>query len=464
MCVVMMIPITIRTFCIMNTDSCPENAISDGNEFVTLTQYLRDFSYPIDVCQTAIDREGIFQLTPSGPLPHKGYDDDDVVLQALSFLAAYDEAHDWLSVGSWTDEQIDCEGGAEFGWPIFMLPNFDAIDKELHPKFTSISALLSKSDAPAHTAIAIEIESRGVWKRHGAKKFVQHNADSLVAVDALTGLSINLMHTRNPPPPEYEAFFEDEDTLHTFGWPNEELPRFRTSDEERWIETFHRLEIRCALYTPEIMTVGRLLLTRQATPGLIKTAMENFGIYGRDPHGRIRKYADGDPHLENFDHALAAYASMMTRGGVPDVGNLEPIEYANFGWPRDRLPDFDQLANEPIPGDSIDAHEASVGKNFVESAHALSNLGHGDSPQSSDMRFPWGSHSTKDLEDLSAAAIHWWSDYIPGDPSTAPKSDNVERWLIEEKGTVEAKAKAIASILRPIDLKPGPRRTRATKK
>ncbi len=71
--------------------------------------------------------------------------------------------------------------------------------------------------------------------------------------------------------------------------------------------------------------------------------------------------------------------------------------------------------------------------------------------------WPWGSHTTQDLEDLKAAALHWWSDYNPQDHSTAPKNDNVIRWLMEERGTVEDKAKKIASIMRPKDLKSGPR-------
>ncbi len=78
--------------------------------------------------------------------------------------------------------------------------------------------------------------------------------------------------------------------------------------------------------------------------------------------------------------------------------------------------------------------------------------------------WPWGSHTTQDLEDLKAAAIHWWSSYSPDNPASAPKNESVMRWLMEERGTVEAKAKNIASILRPRDLKSGPRVQHADKK
>ncbi len=81
-----------------------------------------------------------------------------------------------------------------------------------------------------------------------------------------------------------------------------------------------------------------------------------------------------------------------------------------------------------------------------------------------DVNWPWGNHTTQDLEDLKAAALHCWNDYKPEDPATAPKNETVIHWLMSERGTVQEKAKNIASILRPKDLKSGPRVRNATKK
>lgn len=78
--------------------------------------------------------------------------------------------------------------------------------------------------------------------------------------------------------------------------------------------------------------------------------------------------------------------------------------------------------------------------------------------------WPWGTHTTQDLDDLKAAALHWWSNYSPADPASAPKNENVMNWLMQERGTVKAKAENIASMLRPKDLKSGPRVRHATKK
>jgi hypothetical protein len=84
--------------------------------------------------------------------------------------------------------------------------------------------------------------------------------------------------------------------------------------------------------------------------------------------------------------------------------------------------------------------------------------------QPSNAGWPWGSHTTQDLEDLKAAALHFWRDYDPKQQSNAPKNDAVISWLMKERNTVEDKAKKIASILRPKDLKSGPRVSRAKQK
>jgi hypothetical protein len=76
-------------------------------------------------------------------------------------------------------------------------------------------------------------------------------------------------------------------------------------------------------------------------------------------------------------------------------------------------------------------------------------------------RWPWGSHETKSLRNLAAAAREFWSTYDPADKSTAPKNDDVSRWLQDEQRKERREtarmADAIASILRADDLPTGPR-------
>ena len=72
--------------------------------------------------------------------------------------------------------------------------------------------------------------------------------------------------------------------------------------------------------------------------------------------------------------------------------------------------------------------------------------------------WPWGTHHTKSLGDLDAAARTLWTLYDPGDPSTAPTNDMVADWLVTERGVSKDKARAMASILRADGLPTGPRR------
>ena len=83
-----------------------------------------------------------------------------------------------------------------------------------------------------------------------------------------------------------------------------------------------------------------------------------------------------------------------------------------------------------------------------------------ENDQSSSMtRWPWGDHHTKLLGNLNLCARKFWCDYDPANPKgTAPKSAEVILWLINECKVSESIAKAMATLLRPDDLKTGPRK------
>lgn len=77
-------------------------------------------------------------------------------------------------------------------------------------------------------------------------------------------------------------------------------------------------------------------------------------------------------------------------------------------------------------------------------------------------RWPWGSHETELLRHMVAAANRFWRHardggfYDPSDPSTAPKSVDVEMFL-QDRGLSAHAASAIARVLRADDLRTGPR-------
>lgn len=69
--------------------------------------------------------------------------------------------------------------------------------------------------------------------------------------------------------------------------------------------------------------------------------------------------------------------------------------------------------------------------------------------------WPWGSHDTKLLQELAAAARHWWTNYVPGKPATAPTSEEVAEWL-QARGVAQRVSEIMAQILRADGLRAGP--------
>ncbi len=72
-------------------------------------------------------------------------------------------------------------------------------------------------------------------------------------------------------------------------------------------------------------------------------------------------------------------------------------------------------------------------------------------------RWPWGTYTTKRLEDLAAAAERWWVNFDPTDNFTAPTNDEVIAWLVANRKVPRRTAEIMASILRADGLPTGPR-------
>ncbi|PPU85877.1 hypothetical protein XpopCFBP1817_19755 [Xanthomonas populi] len=71
--------------------------------------------------------------------------------------------------------------------------------------------------------------------------------------------------------------------------------------------------------------------------------------------------------------------------------------------------------------------------------------------------WPWGSHETDLLRNLSAAALQFWALYDPSDATTAPKNKDVVDWL-KARGVAERNAQVMATVLRADGLPTGPRK------
>jgi hypothetical protein len=153
-------------------------------------------------------------------------------------------------------------------------------------------------------------------------------------------------------------------------------------------------------------------------------------VYGEDPKGMLPEDnsnpdIDGRPDFVNLYHQAIAAIKARTLSTVFDL-EVRPAEF--LAWAQGQgVPLLRELADIPCP------------------------------PPAGG--WPWGSYETKLLRDLAAAAEHWWKNYDPSDPTTAPTNQQVIDWLTKEREGVTPRAAAsIATILRADGLSPGPRK------
>jgi hypothetical protein len=83
------------------------------------------------------------------------------------------------------------------------------------------------------------------------------------------------------------------------------------------------------------------------------------------------------------------------------------------------------------------------------------DLARPDEPRKGDT-WPWGNHTTDLLDAMAAAGNQFWRQYNSADVSTAPRSDDVVKWL-KARGVADSNARKIAAILRPKSIPTGPR-------
>jgi len=72
--------------------------------------------------------------------------------------------------------------------------------------------------------------------------------------------------------------------------------------------------------------------------------------------------------------------------------------------------------------------------------------------------WPWGEYETKLLRDLAAAVDHFWKHYDPGGSKAPPTNEEVEGWLMKERGISPRTAEVMATIVRADGLRTGRRR------
>ncbi len=217
------------------------------------------------------------------------------------------------------------------------------------PSFITIRSLLNDPDNN-HVGIAIEIELNGVYSFDANQNATAHHRpDSLETESALNSLSVDLKLSNDPPDDDgaYETWWSDQDTTYIYGWPANQVPKFRTSSDD-WLEHFSLLHSRSSLFSPNLFTLGRLLLTGRAKVGTIATAIDRHGIYGYDKMGRLLPVGSDPWDQAGVLDLLRKYIHVANGRRTDALKVLDDPEFAKYGWPQEYLPDFAAIAAEPV--------------------------------------------------------------------------------------------------------------------
>lgn len=317
--------------------------MSKFKTFSTLGELLFNQKECIATLGAAIEEHGIYAVNRGGGIdPHPI--DSEQALQALALLTACAAADSPVEF-----EDFQTTGGLKYGWPIAVIPDFESIRFENERKLTTLNQLLNFKTPVPHADLATQIESKGVYglDKHRNPRYFGPN--SRQAQEALTGVSVHLNHENFPPTPEFEDWYLENDPIYFYGWPKQEVPNFSHIEDTGWIESFRLVKSTAPLFKSDIYTIGRILITRKAKPGAIKTAIERCGVYGLDGTGRVKHYAVPHNDLEELDTVLEQYAEVLMQGAEPNPSLLESAVYGRFGWPRQRLPNFAAIEAEPVP-------------------------------------------------------------------------------------------------------------------
>ena len=153
------------------------------------------------------------------------------------------------------------------------------------------------------------------------------------------------------------------------------------------------------------------------------------------------------PDIAASPESLYSHRMLLVNGGEFDVTKL-----IKQNWLKNE--EETKFENQLFDREEVDRWTTA---NDLHSFYTFKPSGN---KQSSTMtRWPWGDHHTKLLGHLDLCARKFWCDYDPANPKgTAPKSAEVIHWLIDECKVSESIAKAMATLLRPDDLKTGPRK------
>ncbi len=305
------------------------------------------------------------------PQPHAANSAEAAV--ALSCLRDYQAAKD--NPGPRDDygfEQEDSDWPAyRYGWYDNALPDFKAIEVALVPppppsapppslveqgapatpinRFLTLHDLLT-IDRVSPYDLELTIREHGVWEIDWPEQYFEdpiHVAPeekrTFQTIVALGAFLIDRYKGRDAG----RTLLGPHNPLYHFGWPQSELAKISFTDhhEDDRMGAVVRLDALRPLFDPKFITVGRLLITGQATVGQITRAVEQHGVQGRLEHNVARWYETKGDELAtavgpiwHFSELLKPFAEYeVSHRPVPEQLYHDPA-LLKWGWEPEVLP------------------------------------------------------------------------------------------------------------------------------
>jgi hypothetical protein len=309
--------------------------------YLTLRELIYDRKLEAAVLATAVERHGIYVWDRFGRFVKVHGEYEREYSHALDLIAqAYE------SDPEKAQEEIDFEDEygdnvlETYGWPYDDCPDFekiavaDPLVTRGNPQaFISINDILDKRKAPPGE-VAAWIEANGVWAFNEYQTLDLYPPQSPQAQLALSGIAFWIRSEQGSVHPDFEAWYLEDDPTYRHGWPGHSVPRFGKTYFPQSEKARARLVVRKSFFTPELRTLGRLLVLQEARPGEIATSIEQGGIYGFDDYGRVVHFARDTAQSQEALSALKRYSDLSNRAAVtPDLLQLDEEAYTRFGWP-----------------------------------------------------------------------------------------------------------------------------------
>jgi len=212
--------------------------------------------------------------------------------------------------------------------------------------FLSLRHLLEE-DHLAPESLVATIDQYGIDHLfHPEKPPIKHGRNRWQSYEAISLLSAYVDKTSGNGKLKVKSFLYQDIDLDRLGWMRLSFELSSAKPRLSWLKQLHKRSDLFTLWSPSLLTVGRVLLMEKADIGAIATAIETLGIHGIDRFGRIKWYAPQSEEAKlGLDELALFYTEHLMLPSILDAFSNKSI-FQRFGWMHERSPDLKAIEAE----------------------------------------------------------------------------------------------------------------------